>query len=87
MRNYALHIAEAAGEMPGQGLLNRLWTNWISRRQVIRLQELDDHILRDIGVTRQDIEWATRNPLSVNALQQLKTVATNRPAEPPSPRN
>jgi uncharacterized protein YjiS (DUF1127 family) len=72
MRNYDLYLAETAGELPGQGLLSSIWRNWQARRSVVRLQDLDDHLLHDIGVTRMDVEDAARSPLSVNAIAALQ---------------
>lgn len=37
-----------------------------------QMLNLDDHILRDIGVTREDVIWANNLPLSQNASCQLR---------------
>ena len=34
------------------------------RRQLMRLSEVDDHLLADIGVTREDVRWALDLPFS-----------------------
>lgn len=67
MRDYALNRAYAAGEAPGGSFISRLIRNWLARRAVARLADFDDHMLYDIGLTRDDISWAVRQPLSVNA--------------------
>jgi uncharacterized protein YjiS (DUF1127 family) len=33
----------------------KLWRAWMARRQVMGLLEADDHMLRDIGLTRADV--------------------------------
>jgi uncharacterized protein YjiS (DUF1127 family) len=35
----------------------RLFHTWKARRAVL-LQDYDDHILRDIGLSRMDLRWA-----------------------------
>jgi len=56
MRDYALNQAVFRGEI-GSPILARLWRNWLARAEVRRLEDLDDHILSDIGVTRDEIRW------------------------------
>lgn len=36
---------------------------------------LDDRMLSDIGVTRDDVRWASRLPLSVNASEELRRLS------------
>jgi uncharacterized protein YjiS (DUF1127 family) len=54
--------------------------NWRARRAVNRLQDFDDYMLRDIGVTRLDVRWASGLPLSVNAAQALEERSFRRRA-------
>ncbi len=73
-----------------QGGLQRLaagiktvFNNWIQnrvdRQAFSHLLTLDDHILKDIGLTRDDVVWASRLPVSVNASLELeKIVHINR---------
>jgi uncharacterized protein YjiS (DUF1127 family) len=70
MRDYALHQAEFHNALPA-GWLGTLWRNWQARRSVAALEQLDDHLLRDIGVRRADISNATLTPLSENAVLAL----------------
>jgi len=67
MNDYALHQARVSGSLAGVGPVERLIRNWLARRAVARLQNLDDHLLNDIGASRDDIAWALRQPLSQNA--------------------
>lgn len=45
---------------------------WYRRRQFLRLQDLDDRTLRDIGISRDDIRWGARQPLRVNAAREIQ---------------
>ena len=78
MREYALHQAIALESAQGQSFFTKLFRNWKAHRQVVRLQDLDDHILADIGVTREDVAWAANLPLAENAAQLLERRATQR---------
>jgi uncharacterized protein YjiS (DUF1127 family) len=72
MVEYLEHRAVSAGGFGREGLLLRLWDNWKARRDVLRLQRLSDHQLKDIGLRRADIFWASQQPLSVNAALVLE---------------
>lgn len=71
MRNYAIHQAEVSGSLPGTGILARYYRNWKARRAVAKLDHLDDFLLRDIGVSREDIFIASQLPLTLNAALAL----------------
>jgi uncharacterized protein YjiS (DUF1127 family) len=71
MRNYAIHQAEVSGSLPGTGILARLYRNWKARRAVAKLGQLDDYLLYDIGVSREDIFIASHLPLTLNAALAL----------------
>ena len=71
MRDFALHQAEFSGSLPNGGFLLRLWHNWMARRAVASLDRLDDFLLHDIGVSRDDVHRAARAPLSENAILVL----------------
>lgn len=72
MRNYALHRAKSLGEFGFVSFLRRAFRNWTARRAIARLEQFDDHMLRDIGVKRDDVRWAAGLPLSVNAALALE---------------
>lgn len=78
MRDYALNRAVAAEATGSLSLLWGLLRNWRARRAVSRLDQLDDHLLRDIGVTREELRWAAGLPLSLNAALQLEDRANRR---------
>lgn len=65
-------IAELAGS-----LLDRMQRT--RRRKALKtLLELDDHLLRDIGVTRDEIEATMQLPLSVDAATELRRISLER---------
>ena len=55
MRDYALHRAESLVEVGGTSFLRRIFRNWVARRAVARLENFDDYLLRDMGLTRLDV--------------------------------
>jgi len=50
----------------------------IDRQAFHHLLRLDDSLLKDIGVTRQDIIWASNLPLSVDAAAKIEEIARRR---------
>jgi uncharacterized protein YjiS (DUF1127 family) len=78
MRDYALNRAVSLGEIKGASFLSRLYRNWRARSSVSRLDSYDDFLLRDIGVTRDEVRWASGLPLTVNAALALEERAFGR---------
>ena len=58
--------------------LKQLFRNWQARRKVRGLEELDDRMLADIGVSRAEVEWAGRLPLGFNPALELRSVSSRR---------
>lgn len=78
MRDYVLnysHSRQAAG--PSFWFTERVH-NWFARRAIAKLEHYEDHILRDIGVTRDEIRWASHLPLSQNAALALEVHSLHR---------
>ncbi len=48
------------------------------RRHFNRLLDLDDHMLKDVGVTRGEIEIASKLPLSMDAATELRRMSMER---------
>lgn len=67
MRDYVLSRAHGAEATGSGSMFGQLIRNWQARRAVARMDRLDDHMLRDIGITREDLRWAAGLPLTVNA--------------------
>lgn len=51
---------------------------YFRRREVSRLADLDDHLLADLGLERQDVRWALEMPLAENAALELERRALQR---------
>ena len=45
-----------------RGLLRSLWNGHRRRNDLSRLSEMDDHILRDIGISRSEVQRALDTP-------------------------
>lgn len=60
------------------GRLQRIVHNWRARRNVRNMLELDDRMLSDIGVRRDEVAWAAQLPLAVNAAIELEAAAFSR---------
>jgi uncharacterized protein YjiS (DUF1127 family) len=52
-------------------LMTALLVSWHRRATIKALQELDDHTLRDIGLTRADVDDAKRDRSSADLWMQL----------------
>ena len=78
MRDYALETASSFGEAGHGSFVARLLRNWTARRAVSRLEAYDDYMLRDIGVTRDDLRWAASLPLTVNPAVALEDRSIQR---------
>lgn len=59
-------------------LSNKLTARIRARRQrksLATLNELDEHLLRDVGLTREDVSRTLAQPLSVDATTELHRLA------------
>ena len=71
----------AIPSFPGRAIIGKLqarFHNWRVRRKVRALGELEDRMLQDIGVTREDIYWASRLPTAINAAHELERASQLR---------
>lgn len=53
----------------------RFYRTWRTRRKLVHMTDLDDHILEDIGVKRGDIHSVLDLPYSYNAALELQRIA------------
>lgn len=78
MRDYALTYASTREAAGAASWFSRLIRNFMARRAVAALERYDDYILRDIGITRDEVRWAAQLPLSQNAALALEEEALRR---------
>lgn len=60
--------------------LERRLSNWRARSKLRTMEQLDDRMLDDIGVTRADLTWAAHLPTTVNPVEELTCRTTARRA-------
>ena len=77
--------APASARERARALLNIAWdgyVRWRARRRdravFLGLLQLDDHLLDDLGCTREEVRWAAALPLSESAAQALRRRARAR---------
>ena len=51
--------------------LPRLVKNWWKRRSLRKLEDLDDYMLSDIGLTRADLIFAQKLPLDIDPVAEV----------------
>ncbi len=71
MRDYIFTQARMREQTFAFPKLRRLLHNWQARRQIRRLTELDDHVLRDIGFSRDELRQVLRLPHDMDPLLTL----------------
>lgn len=59
-------------------IVGSYYSEWRGRRQLLALEELDDHLLLDIGLDRGDVRWALDQPLSAGIGSELRRRAHRR---------
>lgn len=55
---------------------------WRHRREVMRLADLDDHLLKDIGLTRSQVSGALARPLLADPSRVLARTAPKAGGKP-----
>ena len=72
MRDYALTQSEGRDHASVFSGLFRPFINWRRRKTLRTLVDLEDHMLRDIGVPRDELYRLMKLPLSVDPLWELE---------------
>lgn len=78
MRDYVLFQSQHIEFNQPFAVLRRLISNWRKRRRLRDLQQLDDHVLNDIGIRRADIMAVLSQPVSVDPVRELERRARLR---------
>ena len=64
--------------IPPFAMLSALYSNWRKRRRLRGLQEMNDQMLEDIGLTRADVVATLGQPMSVDPIWDLERRALRR---------
>lgn len=59
-------------------ILMATWRNLSNRRRIRELYHLDDHLLKDMGLTRMDISRALRSPIDIDPSVSLQQISIQR---------
>jgi uncharacterized protein YjiS (DUF1127 family) len=84
MREYVANEARSRLSTFSFSALRQLVRNWRARRKLAKLHLLDDHQLKDIGLTRGQLQHITGLPLSVDPVweaDRLRLVASHQKPE------
>jgi uncharacterized protein YjiS (DUF1127 family) len=71
MREYALNQADQEFYGSLFGNLRRYFSNWTKRRMLKQVHDLDDYILKDIGLSRHEVTDVLNLPLDYDPITEL----------------
>ncbi len=71
MRDYILNEAAFRDRAFVFPVLQRIISNWLSRRYLRKLEQFDDYMLSDIGLTRADLHHGQSLPYDVDPIAEL----------------
>lgn len=66
MRNYVLWEARSREAYGRFTIVARILRNWRHRKDLKKLRAMDEHLLRDMGITRAEIARLSRLPLTAD---------------------
>jgi len=78
MRDYILHQALSRDSTFVFPKLRRLVRSWLAKKNLKRLETLDDYMLNDIGLTRADLRFALRLPYDVDPIDEMARLREQR---------
>lgn len=71
MREYILNQAQTLNRTHAFPTVRRFVVNWWKRRSLRKLEDLDDHMLMDIGLTRAELIHAQKLPLDIDPVNEI----------------
>jgi len=71
MRDYILRQSEFRDRTFAFPRLRRVIRSWLAKRQLRRLEALDDFILNDIGLTRDDLRHGLKLPYDLDPIAEV----------------
>ena len=80
MRDYILHQAQSRDSTFAFPKLRRLLNSILAKRQLRKLAALDDYLLNDIGLTRDDLRYGLKLPYDLDPAQELAAIQQERMA-------
>jgi uncharacterized protein YjiS (DUF1127 family) len=80
MRDYTRHQAIFRDRTYAFPNLRRVLRSWFAKRQLRRLELLDDYILHDIGLTRDDLRQGLRLPHDMDPIAEVMLYRDRRMA-------
>jgi len=78
MTDHTVSRAESLGVADYVSGARQLASHWLKRRRLYRLQQLDDRMLNDIGLLREELNAALEQPLTVDPVSDLHRRARQR---------
>jgi uncharacterized protein YjiS (DUF1127 family) len=78
MRDYIRHQATFRDHTYAFPNLRRVIRSWLAKRQLRRLELLDDYILHDIGLTRDDLRQGLRLPRDMDPIAEVMAYRDGR---------
>ena len=78
MRDYIINEANFREKTFSFPRLRRVIRNWLSRRYLRKLEQFDDYILADIGLTRDDLRYGQSLPHDIDPIAELSRVREER---------
>jgi len=71
MREYILTQAQSLERIHSFPTLRRILRNWRMRRSLRKLEDLDDHMLMDIGLARAELMRVQGLPLDIDPISEI----------------